>query len=203
MKIVTGTALAFALAAPAFAQDATTRAVAESEQHGQYLADAEGRHVCRFTTDTQATGDQEAEISCISQECLEVWPLVMTSGDPIAGDSIDAELLGTIEYEDQQVLTYEGCPLYHFIRGEGEDEPQGNDVESLGGEWQLVSPTAQAEGSDPAAPPMLLPGKRCIGVHARNVTDGPVGAKEASRRWQVWMRNISRPALCNIAQERG
>ena len=172
MKIVTGTALAFALAAPAFAQDATTRAVAESEQHGQYLADAEGRHVCRFTTDTQATGDQEAEISCISQECLEVWPLVMTSGDPIAGDSIDAELLGTIEYEDQQVLTYEGWPLYHFIRGEGEDEPQGNDVESLGGEWQLVSPTAQAEGSDPAAPPDVAAGetlyrRSCAQCHGR------------------------------------
>ena len=159
MKIVTG------------AQDATTRAVAESEQHGQYLADAEGRHVCRFTTDTQATGDQEAEISCISQECLEVWPLVMTTGDPIAGDSIDAELLGTIEYEEQ-VLTYEGWPLYHFIRGEGEDEPQGNDVESLGGEWQLVSPTAQAEGSDPAAPPDVAAGetlyrRSCAQCHGR------------------------------------
>lgn len=159
MKIVTGTALAFALAAPAFARDATTIAVAESEQHGQYLADAEGRPVYRFTTDTQATGDQEAEISCTSRECLEEWPLVTTSGDPIAGDGIDAELLGTIEYEDQQVVTYEGWPLYLFIRDEGEDGPQGNDVEPFGGEWQLVSPTAQAEEPDTAVSPDVAAGE--------------------------------------------
>lgn len=148
MKIVTGISLAFVLVAPAFAQDATTIAVTESEQHGQYLVDAEGRPLYRFTTDTQATGDQEAEISCTSQECLKAWPLVTTSGELIAGDGINAELLDSTEYEDQQVVTYQGWPLYYFIFDEGKDEPQGNDVEAYGGEWQLVSPTAPAEGAD-------------------------------------------------------
>ena len=173
MKIMIGTALALVLAAPAIAQDGTTMAVAESEQHGPYLADAEGRPVYRFTTDTRATGDQEAEISCPNQECLEAWPLVITSGDPIAGDGIDADLLTTIDHEDRQVVTYEGWPLYYFIRDRGDDEPQGNDVKSFGGEWQLVSPTAPTEGSDVAATRDIAAGERvyrrsCAQCHGRN-----------------------------------
>jgi hypothetical protein len=44
-------------AAPAFAQDPFTIAVAESEEIGQYLADAECRPVYVFSTDTPASGD--------------------------------------------------------------------------------------------------------------------------------------------------
>ena len=142
MKIITSAAVALVLAAPAFAQETTTIEVAESEDFGQYLTDAEGRPVYLFTTDTQGTAD-EAQISCTSQECLEAWPLVTTSGDPQAGEGADASLLGTTNYENQQVVTYNGWPLYYFARDEGADEPQGNDVESFGGEWYLVTPAGE------------------------------------------------------------
>lgn len=143
MKFLTSTAVALAFAAPALAQDAATIQITESDQFGQYLTDAEGRPVYLFTTDTQGTGDQEAQISCTSDECLEAWPLVTTSGDPQAGDGADASLLGTTDYEDQQVVTYNGWPLYYFVRDEGADEPQGNDVESFGGEWYLLTPEGE------------------------------------------------------------
>ena len=143
MKFLTSTAVALAFAAPALAQDAATIQITESDKFGQYLTDAEGRPVYLFTTDTQGTGDQEAQISCTSDECLEAWPLVTTSGDPQAGDGADASLLGTTDYEDQQVVTYNGWPLYYFVRDEGADEPQGNDVESFGGEWYLLTPEGE------------------------------------------------------------
>jgi predicted lipoprotein with Yx(FWY)xxD motif len=140
MRTITSTAFALvALAAPAFAQDATMIQVAESGQYGKYLATGENRPVYLFTTDTQGTGDQEAQISCTSEECLNAWPLVTTQGDPQAGEEVDADMLGTTQYEGQTVVTYNGWPLYYFARDEGADAPQGQDIESFGGEWYLVT----------------------------------------------------------------
>lgn len=144
MQTLMTTAAALAvLAAPAFAQDALTIQVAESEEYGEHLATGEGRPIYLFTTDTQGTGDQEAEISCTSEECLNAWPLVTTEGDPQAGDKVSADKLGTTEYEGQTVVTYNGWPLYYFARDEGADAPQGQDIESFGGEWYLVTPEGE------------------------------------------------------------
>ena len=143
MRILTATAAALALAAPAFAQEATTIQVAESDQYGQYLTDGNDRPVYLFTTDTQGTGGQQAQISCTSEECLNAWPLVTTSGEPQAGEQANADMLGTTDYEGQTVVTYNGWPLYYFARDEGADSPQGQDIQSFGGEWYLVTPEGE------------------------------------------------------------
>lgn len=135
-------ALAALYAAPAIAQDAATIQVANSEEYGEYLTDADGRAVYLFTTDKPAGADA-AEITCTSEECLNAWPLVTTTGEPQAGDMVDASLLGTINYEGETVVTYNGWPLYYFVKDEGADEPQGNDIESFGGEWYLVQPSGE------------------------------------------------------------
>ena len=49
-------------------------------------------------------------------------------------------MLGTMEHDGKQVVTYNGWPLYHFARDEGQSSPQGHEVESFGGEWYLVTP---------------------------------------------------------------
>ncbi len=143
MRSFTIAALAAAVALPAFAQDATTIQVAESEEYGQHLATAEERPIYLFTTDTQGQGEQEPQISCTSEECLTGWPLVTTTGEPQAGEGVDQALLGTTDYEGQTVVTYNGWPLYYFVRDEGQDAPQGQDVEAFGGEWYLL--TAEGE----------------------------------------------------------
>ena len=141
MKMLSTAAIALALAAPAFAQESVTLQVNQSEEHGEYLATAEGRPVYMFTTDTQGTGDQQAQISCTSQECLDAWPLV--TGEAEAGQEADDSMLGTTQYENQQVVTYNGWPLYYFVRDEGAEEPQGQDIESFGGEWYLMAPSGE------------------------------------------------------------
>jgi len=38
---------------------------------------------------------------------------------------------------------YHGWPLYYFTRDEDADAPQGQDVESFGGEWYLITPDGE------------------------------------------------------------
>jgi predicted lipoprotein with Yx(FWY)xxD motif len=129
-------------AAPVVAQDGATIQVATSEKYGEYLTDADGRPVYLFTTDKPAGADA-AEISCTSEECLNAWPLVTSSGEPQAGGIADASLIGTINYEGKTVVTYNRWPLYYFVKDEGAGEPQGHDIESFGGEWYLVQPSGE------------------------------------------------------------
>ena len=143
MRFLSSAAVTLAVAVPASAQDAITIHVAEREEYGHYLVAGEDRPVYLFTTDTRGTDDQEPQISCTSEECLDAWPLVTPSGDPQAGEGADSSKLGTTEYEDEQVVTYNGWPLYYFARDEGADAPQGQDIESFGGEWYLVTPAGE------------------------------------------------------------
>lgn len=129
-------------ATTAFAQDAVTLTTAQSEEHGTYLADGDGRAVYLFTADTQGTGDTDAQVSC-QGECLDAWPPLYTEGEPEAGDQVDSAMLGTVDHQGQMMVTYNGWPLYHFTRDEGAGEPAGQHVESFGGEWYLVSPEGE------------------------------------------------------------
>jgi predicted lipoprotein with Yx(FWY)xxD motif len=126
------------LALPALAQDAATVAAAEGGGFGPHLVDGDGRPLYLFTTDTQGEGDA-ARISC-SGECLDAWPLLTTTGDPVAGEGVEPQLLDTIMHDGERVVTYNGWPLYHFVRDQGADAPQGQDIQSFGGEWYLVTP---------------------------------------------------------------
>jgi cytochrome c553 len=164
MKFLIGPAAAVALALPALAQETVTIAVEESADFGQYLT-ADGLPVYQFTSDTQATDGQEAQISC-TDECLEAWPLVTSSGDPLPGEGIDASLLGTMEHDGRQVVTFDGWPLYHFIRDGDAEEPQGNDIESFGGQWSLLPPTSEAQAGDIAAVETLF-AEACAQCHGR------------------------------------
>lgn len=131
-------AVALAPALPALAQDGTTLQVAESEAFGSYLTNGEGAPLYAFTADTQGTADAAPVISC-NPDCLQAWPLV-TGDAPEAGEGVDASMIGTMDHEGQSVVTYNGWPLYTFTQDQGSDTPQGQDIESFGGEWYLVGP---------------------------------------------------------------
>ena len=129
-----------ALAVPALAQGGATVAVGQSDQYGSHLVDGDGRALYLFTTDTQGTADAEAQLSCTSEGCLQAWPPFPTQGEPQAGEGANADMLGTTEFEGQTVVTYNGWPLYHFARDAGAGEATGQEIESFGGEWYLVTP---------------------------------------------------------------
>ena len=123
----------------ALAQDAASVTVAESDDFGQYLTDAEGNSLYLFTNDTQATDGTEASISC-EGDCLQNWPLFTTSGDPTAGEGVDSEMLGTVQHGEETVVTYNGWPLYYYAGVETAGDTAG---QGRGDVWYLVSPEGE------------------------------------------------------------
>ena len=129
---------------------AATIKTEDSEQHGQYLVDDNGSAVYMFTADTPGEGySADAESSC-DEECAEAWPPVLTRSTPVqAMEGIDSEMLGTFQRQDGTMqVTYNGWPLYYFVEDRGADQPTGQDVESFGGEWSLVTPEGEKVGAD-------------------------------------------------------
>jgi predicted lipoprotein with Yx(FWY)xxD motif len=128
---------------PQQATGAAQVTVAQSEQYDAYLADADGRALYLFTTDTRGTGGTEAQSACYDA-CAEAWPPLLTEGEPQAGEQADAALLGTIERQDGATqVTYNGWPLYYFVQDQGPGETTGQDKHGFGGEWYLVTPEGE------------------------------------------------------------
>jgi predicted lipoprotein with Yx(FWY)xxD motif len=127
----------------ALAQDAATLTMANSDQHGQFIADAEGRALYMFMADTQGSGGSGAASAC-SGDCAGAWPPLTTTGDPQAGEGISADMLGTIEREDGTMqVTYNGWPLYYFVQDQNPGDTMGQDKEGFGAEWYLVAPSGE------------------------------------------------------------
>lgn len=136
MKSIRMLALAAAFAAPALAQERVALAVAEDKAHGRYLTDAQGRAVYLLEADKKGAS------SCYDA-CTQVWPpLRAPSGKPAAADqAVREELIGTIKRRDGSAqVTYNGHPLYYYVKDTGRGKATGQDVHDKWGEWYLVTP---------------------------------------------------------------
>jgi len=120
------------------AQETTTVTVAESDTYGEYLS-VDDKPVYLFTTDVQGGGAAEASISC-NEECRAAWPLVTTGTSADAEGEAQSDLIGTVEFDNRNVVTYNGWPLYFFARDSEGNPPTGQEIESFGGEWYLIAP---------------------------------------------------------------
>lgn len=132
------------LARAAEAGDAATPVetigVAESEEHGQYLVDGQGRAV--YLLESESDGESRCY-----DECAEEWPPVLASGEepPAAeGDAVRSDLLGTVERRDgERQVTYGGYPLYYYERDGDAGDVKGQAVSDDWGEWYLVTPEGE------------------------------------------------------------
>ena len=121
---------------------AATVNVSESADHGSILVDANGMSLYVFMADTQnggtsACGDDDG--------CATEWPPLVSDGDPVAGDGVDASMLGTITRDDGTMqVTYNGWPLYLFEEDTAAGDTNGQGIDEFGGLWFLVSPTGEA-----------------------------------------------------------
>ncbi len=80
----------------------------------------------------------------------DLWPALLTKGDPIAGPGVNPNLLGTVTRTDLpglpavQQVTYAGQPLYRFFLDQVPGDTQGanldDPVTSPAGIWYLVDP---------------------------------------------------------------
>ncbi|MEX1081675.1 MAG: hypothetical protein WD382_03895 [Halofilum sp. (in: g-proteobacteria)] len=133
----------FALSTPAFADEASELMVEEDDEYGEYLVTEEGRSVYMFDADS------EGESACYD-DCADAWPpLEPDNGMPTAGDGVDEAMLDTVERDDgTEQVTYDGQPLYLFVRDTEAGDMSGHEVDGFGDSWYLVSPDGGQAGQD-------------------------------------------------------
>lgn len=118
---------------------AATVKVAEVGAFGQVLADSAGYSIYVFANDTQNSGTSSS-----AGDCLVEWQPLLTGGDPVAGESVDAAMLGTITRDNGTAqVTYNGWPLYHYV---GDTAPGEANGQGMGGVWFLLSPSGEIIG---------------------------------------------------------
>ncbi len=116
-----------------------TVTVAQGTKLGDVLTDAQGRTPYIFKK------DKPGESVCVDT-CAKNWPpLTVSEGmQPVAGPGITGKL-GQIERKDDTYqVTYNGMPLYYFIK---DTKPGDMNGQNVGGVWFVVP----AKGSAMAA----------------------------------------------------
>ena len=133
------------------------------------LTNAQGFAVYSFAPDTMTKSD-------CNGACAAAWPPV--KGPATAGAGLTGKL-GTIERSDGSVqATYDGHPLYTFVKDTGPGTDTGNGVNAFGGLWHALTasgssapastpsgsssqhhsaPPSHAAVTTPAAPPATAP----------------------------------------------
>jgi len=116
--------------------------VSESADYGSMLVNSEGMSLYVFMADTQNSG---ASTCNADDGCSTEWPALVSEGQPVAGEGVDASMLGTIPREDGTTqVTYNGWPLYLFHEDSAPGDANGQGLDEFGGLWYLVSPTGEA-----------------------------------------------------------
>lgn len=116
--------------------------LAQSNDQGHYLVTSDGVALYAFLNDSDGN-------SVCYDACATNWPPLLTDGVPEAGDGVDAGLLGiTIRQDGNAQVTYNGWPLYTFIR---DSEPGDTVGQGVNGVWYLISPAGEAIGAATSA----------------------------------------------------
>jgi predicted lipoprotein with Yx(FWY)xxD motif len=145
-------------------QTATVR-VANSRL-GRILVDSTGHTLYLFKADS-------ATSSVCSGACAVAWPPLRTGATPAVAGGANAALLSTIPRSDgARQVTYNGHPLYTFVKDHKPGDVNGQGLTAFGGAWFAVSaagnqisshPTGHGSGSSasrpatPAAPAAAKP----------------------------------------------
>ncbi len=102
----------------------------QNDTLGSFLVDDKGMTLYLFTKDTPNT-------SVCYDKCATAWPPLLTTGDPVAGEGVDASKLGTTTRTDGSIqVTYNGWPLYYYEKDKAAGDVIGQDV---GGVWYVVN----------------------------------------------------------------
>ena len=116
--------------------------VSQDSKLGSILVDSKGMTLYMYTKDTANTS------SCYSS-CATAWPPLLTTGAPTAGTGVDASLLGTTTRTDGSTqVTYNGLPLYYWIKDKAAGDTTGQGVQNV---WYVVDPSGKPVTSAPAA----------------------------------------------------
>jgi predicted lipoprotein with Yx(FWY)xxD motif len=123
------------------ARTATVR-VANSRL-GRILVDSAGRTLYLFKADSGAS-------SACSGACAVAWPPLRTGATPAAAGGANSALVGTITRSDgARQVSYNGHPLYTFIKDHKPGDVNGQGLTAFGGAWFAVTPAGSQISSHP------------------------------------------------------
>jgi predicted lipoprotein with Yx(FWY)xxD motif len=125
-----------ATAAPPKASTGTAATVGVSNSSlGSILVNSSGRTLYLFKADSGTT-------SACSGACATAWPPLLTTGNPTGGKGLTASKLGTIARSDgTRQVTYNGHPLYLFVKDKTPGDVTGQGVTAFGAAWFALSPS--------------------------------------------------------------
>lgn len=129
------------VARPTQAQESTFLNVAQDPALGAVLTDANGMTVYLFTPDT------EPDESYCYDKCAENWPPVVATDTMSLPPGVPGELGSFDRTDGIKQATYNGIPLYLWIKDTAPGDTTGQGV---GGVWFVVPPGAEL---GPYAPP--------------------------------------------------
>ena len=125
--------------------------VSNNHALGKILVDSKGRTLYLFTKDS---GTKSA---CVGM-CATPWPPLLAHGTPKAGSGAKASLLGTTPRSGgASQVTYNGHPLYTFIKDTSRGDTNGEGVSAFGGSWFAVSPAGARVASGGSSPAPAKP----------------------------------------------
>ncbi len=105
---------------------------------GTILVDGNGKTLYLLTGDSP-------DASICADACAAAWPPLSVTGSATAGAGVDASKLGTISRADgTPQVTYNGHPLYYFVKDQAAGDVNGQGIDKFGGIWYVVSPAGDA-----------------------------------------------------------
>ncbi len=111
---------------------------------GDVLVDANGMTLYVFDPDAQGPG------TCVDA-CAASWPPLVEDA-PVAGDGVDAGLLGTATHPDgSEQVTYDGWPLYLWAGDGSPGDVTGQGVQDVW--WVIAADGTVIRGDDAATGP--------------------------------------------------
>ena len=120
----------------------------------------------------------------------------MTTGAPKAGDGADAALLGTtIRKDGATQVTYNGWPLYYFVKDQKAGDITGQDV---GGVWYVLSPKGE-KIETPGATASPAPAAQGTGTLVKLAKDDKLGmflADEQDKTLYLFTKDTPNTSNC-------
>jgi predicted lipoprotein with Yx(FWY)xxD motif len=90
--------------------------------------------------------DAERHVTCVAR-CAKVWPPFIATGhgSPRAGSGVQQSLLGTDPNPSggPPVVTYDGWPLYTYVKDHKPRQANGQARYDAGGYWYVIAPSGQ------------------------------------------------------------
>jgi predicted lipoprotein with Yx(FWY)xxD motif len=123
---------------------------------GRILVSAQGRTLYMFAA------DKHGKSACYGS-CATYWPPLLTTTTRVTGAGVKAALLGTTKRTNGKLqITYNGHPLYRFLKDTKSGQTSGQGLNLSGGLWWVMSPAGtvikKTAATTTATPPTTTTG---------------------------------------------